>query len=188
MATKLIFGGLRPGGGPPGPAGGPGMGRGAAALSVDLKKKDSEPKAPANASAEYPEDKIEAAVMLQGFKDMLNANADKAVGKDNTGRDVTERDYLASILADRMNRMPIYQKEFGVGDGTGRKVVGFQHVSDPESLPDELKGRLPADAIIPMIRNDKTQSYGPMTKRASADPDDEVMFITLSDLEQMAQE
>ena len=129
------------------------------------------------------EEKIEAAVVLKGLKEMMDADPDQIVHEGEDGRKYSARDYVASILAHRMNNMPYYQKAFGIGKGTGRKVVGFQAVGDPEALPDELKGVLPNDAFIPVIQNDKTKSTGPMTVKASSDPNDEVQFITMTDLE-----
>lgn len=55
-------------------------------------------------------------------------------------------------------------EEMGLGDG--RRVVGVDRAGDRIAL---------------LIENDKTKSTGPMTRRASADPDDEVVTLSLSD-------
>ena len=164
---------------------GNGGGLGVGKVLIDI---DAEDLSPANASAEYAEDKMEAAIMLQGFNDMKGADSDKVIGKSKDGRELTARDQIADMIADRINNTPFYQDNFGIGGDSGRTVVGFQEVEDYDKLPDDVKKALPRDAIIPMIANDKTNSIGPMTARASADPDDMVEFITMSQLADMAKQ
>jgi hypothetical protein len=194
---------LIPGSGPPGLAGGIGHGLGLG-LRRNMKKGDIgrgggmgagrvlinvdvDDVAPANASAEYDEDQMEAAIMLQGFNEMKGSDPNEIVreGKDGE-RPLSKRDQVAAILADRINNIPFYQKNFGIGGDTGRKVIGFQEVDDPDILEDGIRGRLPDDAIVPVIANAKTKSIGPMTRRASADPDDIIEFFTMSQLANMA--
>ena len=178
-------GGLGLGGGRGRGLRGNGGGIGAGKVLIDI---DAEDLSPANASAEYAEDKMEAAIMLQGFNEMKGADSNKVIGKDKVGRKLTARDQIADMIADRINNTPYYQDNFGIGGDTGRTVIGFQEVGDPDKLPKELKGLLPEDAIVPVIANDKTKSIGPMTARASADPDDMVEFITMSQLADMAKQ
>jgi len=161
---------------------GGGIGAGKVLINVDV-----DDVAPANASAEYAEDQMEAAIMLQGFNEMKGADPNEIVreGKDGE-RPLSKRDQIAAILADRINKIPFYQKNFGIGGDTGRKVIGFQEVDDPDILEDGIRGRIPDDAIVPVIANEKTNSIGPMTRRASADPDDIVEYLTMSKLAEMA--
>jgi len=139
----------------------------------------------------YDEGQLEAATTLEGLKQMLAADPAKVVHEDEEGQQFTEQDYAASLVADRINKTPFYQKEFNIGGDSGRKVIGFQPLVSQEMLDhfgeEKLQG-LPRDAFVPIIQNEKTKSTGPMTKRESADPDDEVQYITLSHLEQIAAE
>jgi len=138
----------------------------------------------------YSEDQQEAAITLNAFREVLTADNQKVAYADpESGNEFTEQDKLASILAARINETPYYQDRFNIGGGSGRKVVGFTSLVNDEnraSLPPETLEALPQDAFVPIIENAHTGTTGPATKNASAEKDDEVQYITLSNLEKMA--
>jgi len=139
-----------------------------------------------------PPEQQEAAIILTGLREMQNADPEKIVYEDpESGQQFSERDYVASVVAARMNEIPMYQEKFGIGGTTGRKVVGFTPLINEENrerIPPEVAASLPKDALVPIIENIHTKSTGPMTKRASTDQDDEVEYISLSNLARMAGE
>ncbi|MCK5608149.1 hypothetical protein KAR91_40080 [Candidatus Pacearchaeota archaeon] len=141
----------------------------------------------------YSEAQTEAATTLHGLKEMLAADPQKVVHEDEQGQQFTEQDYAASIVADRINSTPFYQKQFNIGGDTGRKVVGFQPLKDEQmrdTMSPEEFARLPDRAFVPIIENSqgKNTSTGPMTQRASSDMDDIVEYIDMDNLERMVSE
>lgn len=157
---------------------------------IEAVRREYDPQPAKNLDSYRPE-QIEAAITLQGFKEMLSADPQRVVHKDESGQEFTEQDHAASMIADRINNTPYYQEQFGIGGDTGRKVIGFQPLVDDGMIAEfgeEALKDYPRDAFVPIIQNGKTQSTGPMTRGASSDPADEVEYITLSDLERLAAE
>ncbi len=149
--------------------------------------------APQGQRPKYSDEQMEAAVTLQGLREMLDADPSKVVHEDENGQQFTEQDYAASIVADRINNTPFFQERFNIGNGTGRRVVGFQPLKDEQmrdTMPPEEFARLPDRAFVPIIENSQGESTstGPMTQRASSDMDDIVEYIEMDNLERMVSE
>jgi len=133
--------------------------------------------------------RMEAAITLQAFKEMLAADDQAIIFTDDEGNEFTAQDEVASMLAARINETPFYQEQFNIGGNTGRKVIGFSplvHEKNRESIPPDQLAQLPQDAYVPIIENSKTNTIGPMTEGASTDTSDSVQYITLSNLEAIA--